>query len=82
MDFDGEWIGWRLRGRHLVSDDGQRISVERMRGLLWREKMELRLAGYASRRKAEEAKRVAHRPKVKVLVIDLDDYRHRGIAAS
>lgn len=40
------------------------------------------MQGYASRRAAEEARRVAHRPKVKVLVIDLGEYRHRGIAAS
>ena len=58
------------------------MTIERLRGLMWRDKMELRLAGFASRRAAEEARRAAHRPKVKVLVIDLDDYRHRGIAAS
>ena len=83
VDFDGEWYGWRLRGRHLVSDDGQRITPERLRGLLWREKMELRMAGFASRRKAEEAKRAAScGPKVKVLVIELAEYRLRGVAAS
>ena len=82
VDFDGEWYGWRLRGRHLVSEDGQRMTVERLRGLMWRDKMELRLQGYASRRAAEEARRAAHRPKVKVLVIDLGEYRHKGIAAS
>ena len=58
------------------------IAIERLRGLMWRDKMELRLQGYASRRAAEEARRAAHRPKVKVLVIDLGEYRHRGIAAS
>ncbi|HZX76824.1 DUF3653 domain-containing protein [Lysobacter sp.] len=82
LDFEDEWYGWRLRGRHLVSEDGQRMTVERLRGLMWRDKMELRLQGYASRRAAEEARRAAHRPKVKVLVIDLGEYRHRGIAAS
>lgn len=82
LDFEDEWYGWRLRGRHLVSEDGQRMTIERLRGLMWRDKMELRLAGYASRRAAEEAKRAASRPKVKVLVIDLGEYRHRGIAAS
>ena len=58
------------------------MTIERLRGLMWRDKMELRLAGYASRRAAEEARRVAHRPKVKVVVMDLADYRHRGVAAS
>lgn len=82
LDFEDEWYGWRLRGRHLVSEDGQRITIERLRGLMWRDKMELRLAGYASRRAAEEARRAAHRPKVKVVVMDLADYRHRGVAAS
>jgi len=53
-DFDGEWYGWRLRGRHLVSPDGQRMTVERLKGLMWRDAMELRLAGYVSRRKAED----------------------------
>jgi len=83
LDFEDEWYGWRLRGRHLVSDDGQRMTIERLRGLMWRDKMELRLAGYASRRKAEEAARSRGcGPKVKVLVIDLDEYRHHGVAAS
>lgn len=78
VDFDGEWYGWRLRGRHLVSDDGQRMTIERLRGLMWRDKMELRLQGYASRRAAEEARRAAHRPKVKVLVIDLGESGTEG----
>lgn len=82
FDFDGEWYGWRLRGRHLVSADGQRMTLERLRGLMWRDKMELCLKGYASRRAAEEARRTSNRPKVKVLVVDLGEYRHRGIAAS
>lgn len=82
FDFEDEWYGWRLRGRHLVSADGQRMSIERLRGLMWRDKMELRLKGYASRRAAEEARPAANRPTVKVLVIDLGDYRHRGTAAS
>ncbi|MDI9239902.1 hypothetical protein QLQ15_13400 [Lysobacter sp. LF1] len=73
FDFDGDRYEWRLRGRHLVSADGQRMSLERLRGLMWRDKMELRLKGYASRRAAEEARRAANRPTVKV---------HRGIAAS
>lgn len=29
-DFEDEWYGWRLRGRHLVSPDGQRISRTRL----------------------------------------------------
>ena len=83
LDLDGEWYGWRLRGRHLVSDDGQRMTLERLRGLMWRDKMELRLAGYASRRKAEEARKAANKTQlVKVVVIDLGTYRQHGVAAS
>ncbi len=33
----GDWAGWRMAGRCLVSPDGDRISPERLRGVLWRE---------------------------------------------
>ncbi|WP_426282191.1 DUF3653 domain-containing protein [Lysobacter soli] len=83
MDFEDEWNGWRLRGRHLVSDDGQRMTIERLRGLMWRDKMELRLKGYASRRAAEQARQTASRRQlVKVVVVQLNEVRHRGVAAS
>lgn len=39
----GPWAGWRMAGRVLVSPDRDRISPERLRGLLWREKMQSRL---------------------------------------
>ncbi|UNK49855.1 hypothetical protein MNR01_02110 [Lysobacter sp. S4-A87] len=55
------------------------MTIERLRGLMWRDKMELRLAGYASRRKAEEARKTANRNQlVKVVVITLDEYRNSG----
>jgi len=83
LDFEDEWYGWRLRGRHLVSNDGQRMTVERLRGLMWRDKMELRLKGYASRRAAEEARRASsHQQLVKVVVVQLAEVRHRGVFAS
>lgn len=83
LDFEDEWNGWRLRGRHLVSDDGQRMTIERLRGLMWRDKMELRLKGYASRRAAEQARQTASRRQlVKVVVVQLNEVRHRGVAAS
>lgn len=83
LDFEDEWYGWRLRGRHLVSDDGQRMTIERLRGLMWRDKMELRLKGYASRRAAEEARQSAsQRQLVKVVVVQLAEVRHRGVVAS
>lgn len=34
-DLSGEWAGWRLRGRVLISPDGDRISPARLRGLLF-----------------------------------------------
>ena len=73
VDFDGEWYGWRLRGRHLVSDTGQRMTPERLRGLLWRDEVELRRQGFASRRAAEERRRKGQ--LVKVIVVQLADLR-------
>ena len=37
-----EWRGWRLAGRVLVSPDGDRISPERLRGILFAESMRTR----------------------------------------
>lgn len=34
LDLKDEWYGCRLPGRHLVSDHGQRMTIERLRGLL------------------------------------------------
>lgn len=83
VDFTGEWYGWRLRGRHLVSPDGERITRERLSGLLWRDSMELRLAGFASRRAAEEARRrSAAGPRIKVVIMDLNQVRVLGRGAS
>lgn len=45
----GPWTGWRMAGRELVSPDGDRISPERLRGLLWRQQAEARLAQVRSR---------------------------------
>lgn len=81
LDFEDEWYGWRLRGRHLVSDEGLRIPMERLRGLIWREQMELYRAGFASRRQAEANKRRRGRQLVKVVVVTLDQYRLNGVAA-
>lgn len=37
IDLAQEWHGWRIRGRFLVSPDGDRITVERLRGVVFRE---------------------------------------------
>lgn len=52
IDLPGEWAGWRLRGKWLVSPDGERINPLRLRGILFREAGEKRLA------KSEAAKAV------------------------
>ena len=44
-------------------------------GLAWRDEMELRRAGFASRRRAEKA--VRHGAKVKVIIVDLADWQTR-----
>ena len=81
-DFTEDWYGWRLRGGYLVAPDGQRMTRTRLEGLMFRDKLELRRAGYASRRTAE-AGRVAsgHQRLVKVVVVTLDEYR-RGLGYS
>lgn len=38
----GPWSGWRMAGRVLVSPDGDRITPERLRGLMFRETNEVR----------------------------------------
>lgn len=43
----GPWTGWRMAGRVLVSPDGDRITPERLRGILWREGLEKRRRGSA-----------------------------------
>lgn len=43
VDLAAEWSGWKLRGRWLVSPDGDRISPERLRGVLFREGGEKRI---------------------------------------
>ena len=42
IDPGGHWLGWKLRGRVLVSPDQDRITPERLRGLLFCESLRLR----------------------------------------
>lgn len=72
-DFTEDWYGWKVRGNYLVSPDRQHITRERLEGLLWRDAMELRRAGYQSRRKAEKRQKL-----VRVVVVDLAEVRHGG----
>lgn len=78
-----DWTGfrWTEAGKYLVGPDGDQLTAQRIKGLMWRDHMELRLAGHASRKSAEKNR--ANRQKVKVVVVDLGDYRdkHFGRAA-
>lgn len=78
----GPFAGWSIRGNYLVSPDGDRMTPERLKGLAWRDHMELRKAGYASRRKAEAGKKSGQRQMVKVVIIDLGDFRERHFGRS
>lgn len=77
------WAGWRFtpEGRFLVSPNQQYITRERLEGLLLRDAMELRRAGFESRRRAEAGRVSPGRQMVKVVVVDLAEYRMHGIAA-
>jgi hypothetical protein len=79
FDFTGDWYGYRLRDHWLVAPDGQRISRTRLEGVLWRDAMELRLAGFSSRRRAEADRR--SKQAVKVVTVQLADVRIDGRAA-
>lgn len=48
----GPWAGWRMAGRVLVSPDGDRISPERLRGVLFREAGLARIAACRNTRNA------------------------------
>jgi Phage protein len=37
VDLRGNWQGWKIRGKDLISPDGDRISTERLRGILYME---------------------------------------------
>ena len=77
VELHGPWSGWRLAGRDLVAPDGQRLSSERLRGLMLRASLEARRDAARARRE----QRVSRWP-VKV-VVDLGDWhaRHFGRAA-
>lgn len=44
IDPGGRWLHWRLRGNFLISPDGDRITPERLRGILFREDLTKRTA--------------------------------------
>ena len=79
-DVPAQWNGWRFSpsGRHLIGPDGDRITPQRLAGLLWRDAMELRRAGLRSRREAEKPVR---RGLVKVVIVDLADWHARNVGS-
>lgn len=75
----GPWAGWRLAGKDLVAPDGTRVSPARMRGILFRLEAEARLERARGRNASRKAVR---RELVKVVVVDLDDWRRRHFGTS
>ncbi|MGS1079136.1 DUF3653 domain-containing protein [Pseudoxanthomonas beigongshangi] len=72
IDLDGEWYGWKQRGRYLVSPEGDRLTLERMKGLSWRLHMEERVTAARNRNASRKAVR---QQMVKVVVVDLADWQ-------
>lgn len=56
VHLSGPWAGWRLAGRDLVSPDRQRISPERLRGILFQETARKKLARSCFRKIPAEIK--------------------------
>ena len=79
-DIPEPWSGWHFSasGRHLISPERERITPERLAGLLWRDSMELRRAGLRSRREAEKPVR---RGPVKVVIVDMADWHARNVGS-
>lgn len=42
IDPGGRWLNWKLRGNFLISPDGDRVTPERLRGLLFTESLRVR----------------------------------------
>lgn len=72
---NGPWEGWRMAGRDLVAPDGDRITPERLRGILWRQEAEARRDALRARRKP----RSGH--VVTVLRIRQDDWHRESFGA-
>lgn len=72
-DWPAQWHGWRFAGGDLMSPDRDRISPERLRGLLWRDAQERRLAETRARNLARNA---GHRGQVTVIRMPVADW-HR-----
>ena len=79
-ELHGPWAGYRLAGKDLVAPDGTRITPTRMRGILFRLEAEQRLER-ARLRNASRKTTAVRRELVKVVVVELDDWRRRHFGA-
>lgn len=50
-DWPDAWAGWRFHNDRLIAPDGLRITQERLRGLMWRQDSEARLAALRARKR-------------------------------
>lgn len=78
IDLAGPWQGWRLRGRELVSPDGDRITPERLKGIAWRMQAEARRDKARTQR---EAQKRAQEPVVTVVRLPLSDWQREHFGA-
>lgn len=69
----GHWQGWRIAGRCLVAPDGGRIPAERVRGLIFRQEAEERLA--RARARNEAARNTKAQQPVRVVVVTLAEFQ-------
>lgn len=74
-----QWTGWRFAGNDLISPDRDRISPERLRGLLWRDAQERRLATIRARNEAQKA---SHRGEVVLLRMPCRDWHRERYGTS
>lgn len=70
-----------MAGNHLVAPDGTRLTPERLKGLAFRAAAEERLAAVQARNASRKAQS-GRRELVKVVVVDLDDWRARHFGSS
>lgn len=60
-----------MAGQYLIAPDRTRITPERLRGIAWRQEAE-------ARRDAARARNTPKRQLVRVVVVDLDEWRRNG----
>ena len=78
-ELHGPWSGWRMAGRELVSPEGDRITPERLQGLLWRQAAEARRDAAQAR---NEARKAGHRGLVTVLRVAVADWHAERFGSS